>query len=856
MGDWLRGLEIHKPSSVESPEKPVRHLDAATVPSTRPLSDIRELTEPSLIDILARKPNAQMRYQPSLPNFASAKHASPLRRTSSNKVKENLAPSRQLVYARLPEPGLPSSSSYSTTPEQSSIYNIPHSAIPQRSSSQIHSRNPSLNRTRNPSICVIPPPTFLPADRHTNENLGRGRSPVKAIQVRLDPVTADSQRRVPSKTRIRDPPPIDILEYPAFLHHRVEVELQVSASVFVGGGTIEGSVKIIVDGNKNIRHRELLRICSISVDLLGYEEVGSRRAPFLALGTELIDAKHPPPTNMVDASNLPLPGDKSWRLVSSTSTLPFILTLPLDTGSPPFQCVKASITFLLSATAFVRLDGRPYRPVRSSQELQILPTYDPEKALTCLQNPLTVFEEYYPPKSDGRENVKLTAGLHRQVWLSGSSIFVDVHICNRTRKAIRRLDLELERNILIYKHAPTTSRARTANHIRIFEDNQRSIVATHSFRSGSNKWSGVAAYNSETRTYDLELPRGHATIQCGRYFEVCFFLNIIASVSTTKLVSVQLPIILIHINSLDIVPNSVAQVAAAIVEKRNGAQRQKSRHNAAPRHHATGQRSTSSPGRASGLRHRPPFTQGRAFVAPREQSLDLERGERAVLQDLTYALDASPRKHAARLHGLVIKATEHPPVLPVSHRPPEDRIRTPHKTRPPLAGLTYNSPTPPSTASTSQSAHASSRSSARRRRRHCDLPSRPSPPSPAPSSNLASHSLGLASATNRLSHGTAVAQPHLRPATATAPDIHPRAATAGGFRDKLDRSRFEFKAVRRKASGGLVERGLEWWEGWRGKAEGKSRFQDIEREVDWPSYEEKSEWRRQEQKEMDRAGWI
>jgi hypothetical protein len=33
----------------------------------------------------------------------------------------------------------------------------------------------------------------------------------------------------------------------------------------------------------------------------------------------------------------------------------------------------------------------------------------------------------------------------------------------------------------------------------------------------------------------------------------------------------------------------------------------------------------------------------------------------------------------------------------------------------------------------------------------------------------------------------------------------------------LDRSRFEFKAVRRKASGGLKERGLQWWDQRRGR---------------------------------------
>jgi hypothetical protein len=39
-----------------------------------------------------------------------------------------------------------------------------------------------------------------------------------------------------------------------------------------------------------------------------------------------------------------------------------------------------------------------------------------------------------------------------------------------------------------------------------------------------------------------------------------------------------------------------------------------------------------------------------------------------------------------------------------------------------------------------------------------------------------------------------------------------RPATATNFREKLDRSRFEFKAVRRRASGGIRGRGKLWIE--------------------------------------------
>ncbi|KAI4253298.1 MAG: hypothetical protein L6R42_007637 [Xanthoria sp. 1 TBL-2021] len=58
----------------------------------------------------------------------------------------------------------------------------------------------------------------------------------------------------------------------------------------------------------------------------------------------------------------------------------------------------------------------------------------------------------------------------------------------------------------------------------------------------------------------------------GRFFGVRFFLNIRITISFTKHLTVQLPITLIHPNSIDIPPNSLAQVAAAIEHKHRNRQ--------------------------------------------------------------------------------------------------------------------------------------------------------------------------------------------------------------------------------------------------------------------------------------------
>lgn len=626
----------HKPLDVHHAPSTSHQAPSALPQSNapRPLSDIRELSEPSIIEaVVQRINNANER------NF-SARKPVPMKFFESSKENE-AAVSNQSTGDAIHNPAPPSnietSSSYSSTPEQSSCYTVPYSSVPRRSSSQPHSQRPTRNHVRKPSIRTAPPP--LPKfEGFTVPNRGQSHSPVKQAAARSNPVKSDVARRLPSRTYIRTTQSADILQFPSYRHPRVKLELRVSAPLFVGGGSIEGLVHVTIDENERSRSRRSLAIGDLTVDLLGFEDMSNgRRAPFLAVGTDLIDTSHPPPTTMIEPPNPLVVDERFWALTPSFSALPFMISLPLNTGPPPFQSKIANIRFLLCATALISDAGKHYR-VRTSQDVSVIATYDPEKALTSLSSPLTASDELSIPRFGRCESLKITAGLHRQVWVSGSSIFVDVHIVNRTHKPVKRLELNLERDILCYKHPPAGTSEKSASHARIFESNEQAMVARSSMKPGLQGWKGVSPYDSETRTCELELPRGHATVRCGKYFEVRFFLNITASLANTKLVTVQLPIILIHMNSLDVLPNSVAQVAAAIEEKRA----HRRRHGKFQSH--ARQHSSSSPVEAAQVRRRPSYSQGRAFAAPRQQSTARLQTVKSDLQDLGQVLDCSPRK--------------------------------------------------------------------------------------------------------------------------------------------------------------------------------------------------------------------
>ena len=589
-----------------------------------------------------------------------------MRKTSMKRTAS--ARTREPTAYRAPTPANPydaGSSSYSSTPEHNGVYAVPQSSVPRRSSSLGHAKKPSQTHSRKPSIPVLPP-VDLPS--HSIPNRGGATSPVKQVREREDAITTDVARRWPSKTFIRTPVPVDILEAPTYKHPLVKLELQVSAPLFVGGGTLEGHLRAVVDDGERYKSRRTLGLGHIAIDLLGFEELyaGSRQASFLSLGTDLIDSRHPPPATMIEPNHPLTPGDNFWTLAPSASSIPFLLTLPLDTGPPPFESRYASIRFLLSATAVIRDAGNHYR-VRTSCEVHVLPTYDPEKALMSLPVPLTATDELVLPRSAGQEKVKITAGLHRQVWVSGSTLFADVHVSNKCRtKHVRRLDLWLERDILCYKHAPASSTPTTAMaaQARVFETKHTHSLTSTSLRAGKDAWPGVPPCSSATRTCDLDLPRGHASVRCGRFFEVRFFLNITATLGNSKTVAVQLPIVLVHMNSLDVVPNSVEQVARAVEAKRAQARRKKDKQRPRAASADPPHRSVSSPSRMQTLRPQRSYTQGRAFAAPRQHFLDRQRSQRRDLADLGEMLDHSPRKHLpSSLHA---QPRAHPATLPAT----------------------------------------------------------------------------------------------------------------------------------------------------------------------------------------------
>lgn len=137
-----------------------------------------------------------------------------------------------------------------------------------------------------------------------------------------------------------------------------------------------------------------------------------------------------------------------------------------------------------------------------------------EKALLSLPNPLTAYDELPLPGAEPQV-IKLTAGLHRQTWVSGIPMFVDVHISNTSRKTIRRVELQLEKATFYFDHAAASTTTEAANHLRYPNRTEKEIVQKVALKKARNGWKGIPPQSHEVRTDDIIVPAGLVTIDAG-----------------------------------------------------------------------------------------------------------------------------------------------------------------------------------------------------------------------------------------------------------------------------------------------------------------------------------------------------
>ena len=124
-------------------------------------------------------------------------------------------------------------------------------------------------------------------------------------------------------------------------------------------------------------------------------------------------------------------------------------------------------------------------------------------------------DEIVLSKRHTTQTVKLTAGLHRQTWISGYLIFVDIHIVNRSSKDVKKVELQLEKTTQFHEYTAPSTGAGLADALRLPDHRQSEIVVRKDLGDG---FRGVQSLSEDFRTCQLVLPTGLVSIETG----VCF----------------------------------------------------------------------------------------------------------------------------------------------------------------------------------------------------------------------------------------------------------------------------------------------------------------------------------------------
>ncbi|KAL9596332.1 MAG: hypothetical protein Q9179_004651 [Wetmoreana sp. 5 TL-2023] len=354
-----------------------------------------------------------------------------------------------------------------------------------------------------PSTTPMPSLVSIPAEYgKTIPSRGRSTSPIRPAP------SVERLRRAPSRTFVPLVLPIDIIDFPTIPHTRIALAIRVSAPIFMGGATAEGGVILTIDGgSRTARTRNRLppmSIDRISVSLVGIERSGARQHMFRCLTTDLIDEPHPPPVEMA-RPNQPV-SDQLWEVIPSSTLLPFRLDLPVMFGPPPYRSKRNTVTYLISVLVEAKVAGkRNY--VRNSEEVTVLTVHDPEKALLNLPTPLVVTDEVQSSHRGSLDTVVLTAGVHRQTWISGYPLFVDVRIVNRGSKAVRKVELQLERSTFVYAHAALSDETGLSDTLRLPDKYDKETI----IKAICPGWH-VLGHSHDLKTCGLPIPSGLVSV--------------------------------------------------------------------------------------------------------------------------------------------------------------------------------------------------------------------------------------------------------------------------------------------------------------------------------------------------------
>ncbi|KAG5519355.1 hypothetical protein PMAC_001981 [Pneumocystis sp. 'macacae'] len=361
---------------------------------------------------------------------------------------------------------------------------------------------------------------------------------------------------------VREYPPLDLLSNSRIKGPKVGIDMSLNAAVHVGGGFIRGHLRISIESSKVL-------LGSISLDCLGVESVRNNKSHILfSVAKEMMEFEDSPLNQLVYTDIGQCPEDGFWPSQKCKASVPFDLHLPLNVGPGTFECKDGQIKYYMFATLRYKLKDKIFLS-RVCKNLLLFTALHPDRALVPTEHPITCIEEG-PLFCGGKGSLKVEAKLHRPVWISGQLVFVEVCTTNHSTRTVRKIKLELIRQVIIYNSPPANTKEQTLVHERVPDCIKTKILSTSILYANdpedTRAWKGVEPDTSDSVICQLLIPSAQLTVNAGRHLAVKYFINISVGTAFTSKVVVQVPILVANLLSLDIASHNVTDVALTMAK--------------------------------------------------------------------------------------------------------------------------------------------------------------------------------------------------------------------------------------------------------------------------------------------------
>lgn len=91
-----------------------------------------------------------------------------------------------------------------------------------------------------------------------------------------------------------------------------------------------------------------------------------------------------------------------------------------------------------------------------------------------------------------------------------------MYIDNKSRKDVKKIELQLEQTILFHNYSAPSTNAGSADVLRLPDHRQVEVIVKKDLADG---FQGVHSMSQDFRTCQLELPTGLVSIETGLYFQ-------------------------------------------------------------------------------------------------------------------------------------------------------------------------------------------------------------------------------------------------------------------------------------------------------------------------------------------------